>query len=88
MVEYVSSTSPVKLSESVATPIINKIEKLLEPENSTSSSVANIRNELQDSMEMNAKIFRTEKTLANQQEILGELRERSKNINVSDKSPF
>ena len=85
MVEYVSSTSPVKLSESVATPIINKIEKLLEPENSTSSSVANIRNELQDSMEMNAKIFRTEKTLANQQEILGELRERNKNINVSDK---
>ena len=61
------------------------LEKLLEPENNTSSSVSNIRNELQDSMEMNAKIFRTEKTLANQQEILGELRERNKNINVSDK---
>lgn len=85
MVEYVSSTRPDGLSESVATPIVNKIKKLLEPENNTPSSVASIRNELQESMEVNAKIFRTEKTLADQQEILGELREKSKNINVSDK---
>ena len=84
MVEYVSSTSPTRIPENVATPIVEKIESLLKSENKT-ESVSNIRNELQDTMERNAKIFRTEETLTEQKEILGELRERSKKISISDK---
>lgn len=49
-------------------------------------SVTKLRNELQESMTLNAGVFRTQKTLEAQKEILKELRERFKNISISDKS--
>jgi len=49
-------------------------------------SVTKLRNKLQESMTLNAGIFRTQKTLEAQKEILKELRERFKNISISDKS--
>lgn len=49
-------------------------------------SVAKLRNELQESMTLNAGVFRTQKTLEAQKEILKELRKRFKNISISDKS--
>jgi len=49
-------------------------------------SVTAIRNALQESMTLNAGVFRTHKTLEAQKEILKGLRERYKNIAISDKS--
>ncbi len=49
-------------------------------------SVTKLRNELQESMTLNAGVFRTQKTLEEQKEILKELRKRYKNIAISDKS--
>jgi len=49
-------------------------------------SVTKLRNELQESMTLNAGVFRTEKSLLEQKEILKGLRERFKNISIADKS--
>ncbi len=49
-------------------------------------SVTKLRNELQESMTLNAGVFRTHKSLETQKEILKELRKRFKNISISDKS--
>ena len=70
MVDYVSSTKSSPLSESAADDLSNKISELIEKEHTTEFSVAKIRSELQDSMEENAKIFRSKETLDNQTEIL------------------
>jgi succinate dehydrogenase / fumarate reductase flavoprotein subunit len=86
MVDYVSSTKASSLNESAADDLSNKISGLMEKEHTTEFSVAKIRSELQDSMEENAKIFRSKETLENQTEILSDLRERYKNVTVSDKS--
>lgn len=49
-------------------------------------SVTKLRNELQESMTLNAGVFRTHKSLEAQKEILKGLRERFKNISISDKT--
>ena len=85
MVDYVSSTKPMSLSENAAEDLSNKIEKLMEKDHSLEFSVPLIREELQDSMEENAKIFRTEETLEKQTEILSDLRDRYQNVTISDK---
>ena len=86
MVDYVSSTKASSLSESAADDLSNKITGFMEKEHTTEFSVAKIRSELQDSMEENAKIFRSKETLENQTEILADLRERYQNVTISDKS--
>ena len=85
MVDYVSSTKPMSLSENAAEDLTNKIEKLMEKDHSLEFSVPRIREELQDSMEENAKIFRTEESLQKQTEILTDLRDRYRNVTISDK---
>ena len=85
MVDYVSSTKASTLNESAADDLSNKINNLMEKEHTTEFSVANIRSELQDSMEENAKIFRSKETLDNQTEILANLRERYQNVTIQDK---
>jgi len=85
MVDYVSSTKPSSLSENAAEELVNKIERLLEKEHNPEYSVPKIREELQDSMEENAKIFRSDETLNNQTKILKNLRERYQNVTISDK---
>ena len=85
MVDYVSSTKASTLNESAADDLSNKINNLMEKEHTTEFSVANIRSELQDSMEQNAKIFRSKETLDNQTEILANLRERYQNVTIQDK---
>ena len=85
MVDYVSSTKPMSLSENAAEDLSNKIEKLMEKDHSLEFSVPRIREELQDSMEENAKIFRTEESLQKQTEILTDLRDRYRNVTISDK---
>lgn len=85
MVDYVSSTKASTLNESAADDLSNKINNLMEKDHTTEFSVANIRSELQDSMEENAKIFRSKETLDNQTEILANLRERYQNVTIQDK---
>ena len=85
MVDYVSSTKPSPLSENAAEELKNKIERLLEKEHNPEFSVPRIREELQDSMEENAKIFRSEESLKNQTNILKNLRDRYQNVTISDK---
>lgn len=48
--------------------------------------VTALRNELQESMTLNAGVFRTHKSLEEQKDILKELRKRYKNIAIADKS--
>ncbi len=85
MVDYVSSTKSSTLSENAAEELKNKIERLLEKEHNPEFSVPRIREELQDSMEENAKIFRSEESLKTQTNILKNLRDRYQNVTISDK---
>jgi len=85
MVDYVSSTKPSTLSENAAEELKNKIERLLEKEHNPEFSVPRIREELQESMEENAKIFRSEESLNTQTNILKNLRDRYQNVTISDK---
>ena len=85
MVDYVSSTKPSTLSENAAEELKNKIESLLEKEHNPEFSVPRIREELQDSMEENAKIFRSDESLKTQTNILKNLRDRYQNVTISDK---
>ena len=85
MVDYVSRTSIMPISDNAGEYVINKIKGLVEREHKNESSVANIREELQESMSSNAQIYRTEETLLKQTEILEDLRIRNKDITISDK---
>ena len=85
MVDYVSSTKPMSLSDNAAEDLTNKIENLMEKDHSLEFSVPRIREELQDSMEENAKIFRSEESLEKQTKILSDLRDRYQNVTISDK---
>ena len=85
MVDYVSSTKPMPLSDNAAEDLTNKIENLMEKNHSPEFSVPRIREELQDSMEENAKIFRSEDSLEKQTKILSNLRDRYQNVTISDK---
>lgn len=85
MVDYVSSTKPMALSDNAAEDLTNKIENLMEKDHSLEFSVPRIREELQDSMEENAKIFRSEESLEKQTKILSDLRDRYQNVTISDK---
>ena len=64
--------------------MIEEIERLRSA-NGT-EKVSKLREELQDSMTVNAGVFRTHETLEKQQEKLKELKERFKNIRIDDKS--
>ena len=85
MVDYVSSTKPFSLSENAGEDLKNKINNFIEKEHDPNFSVPRIREELQDSMEENAKIFRSEESLTKQTKILSDLRERYQNVTISDK---
>ncbi|MBL6627983.1 MAG: succinate dehydrogenase flavoprotein subunit [Candidatus Actinomarina sp.] len=85
MVDYVSSTKPMPLSDNAAEDLTNKIENLMEKNHNPEFSVPRIREELQDSMEENAKIFRSEDSLEKQTKILSNLRDRYQNVTISDK---
>ncbi len=85
MVDYVSTTKPFSLSENAAEDLVSKINVLMEKNHNVEFSVPRIREELQNSMEENAKIFRSEETLDKQTEILKNLRDRYQNVTISDK---
>ncbi len=82
-VEYVKTAKFVPLPADPAAGIRSLLDML---RNSTGTErIAAIRKELQDSMDRNAQVFRTEETLTEVTTVIEGLRERYKNIAVQDK---
>lgn len=82
-VEYVKTAEFVPLPDDAAAFVQGLIEQV-----STATGterIATLRRELQESMDDNAQVFRTEETLTQVTEVIENLRERYKNISVQDK---
>lgn len=82
-VEYVKTAEFTPLPEDPAAGIRDMLQ-LLRDSNGT-ERIAAIRKELQDEMDKNAQVFRTDESLAHVTNVIAGLRERYKNIAVQDK---
>ncbi|MFC8200900.1 succinate dehydrogenase flavoprotein subunit [Streptomyces sp. NPDC057298] len=81
--EYSATTPHVELPEDPASLVVDQIERL---RTSTGNErVADIRRELQETMDANVMVFRTEQTIKTAVEKIAELRERYRNVSVQDK---
>ncbi|WP_394279921.1 succinate dehydrogenase flavoprotein subunit [Microbacterium sp.] len=82
-VKYVQTADFVPLPEDPAKEVREMIEGLRS--NAGTERVATLRKKLQDEMDANAQVFRTEETLTNVMGTINDLRERYKNVHVDDK---
>ena len=82
-VEYVKTAEFVPLPEDPAAGVRDLLDTLRN--SSGTERIAAIRKELQEQMDMNAQVFRTDDTLAAVTETIHGLRERYKNVHVQDK---
>ncbi|MET9383826.1 succinate dehydrogenase flavoprotein subunit [Streptomyces sp. NPDC002928] len=81
--EYAHANDYAPLPENPESFVVEQIERL---RNSTGSErVANLRRELQDTMDANVMVFRTEQTIKTAVEKIAELRERYRNVSIQDK---
>lgn len=82
--EYSQRTATfVELPENPAQLVLDQIERL---RTSTGTErVATLRKELQETMDANVMVFRTEQTIKTAVEKIAELRERYKNVSIQDK---
>jgi Succinate dehydrogenase/fumarate reductase, flavoprotein subunit len=81
--EYAKTADWVPLPENPAAAVLELVERL---KNSNGTErVAAIRKELQDEMDRNAQVFRTDESLAKVTQTIYELRERYKNVAIQDK---
>ncbi|MEV6288958.1 succinate dehydrogenase flavoprotein subunit [Streptomyces sp. NPDC051896] len=81
--EYAHTAEYVELPENPESLVVEQIERL---RNSTGNErVATLRRELQETMDANVMVFRTEQTIKTAVEKIAELRERYKNVAVQDK---
>ncbi|MEU0204066.1 MULTISPECIES: succinate dehydrogenase flavoprotein subunit [unclassified Streptomyces] len=81
--EYAQKADFVELPESPAEFVLEQVERL---RNSTGSErVSVLRRELQETMDANVMVFRTEQTIKTAVEKIAELRERYKNVAIQDK---
>ncbi|MEU6063147.1 MULTISPECIES: succinate dehydrogenase flavoprotein subunit [Streptomyces] len=81
--EYSQKADYVELPENPEAFVVEQIEQL---RNSTGNErVAQIRRELQETMDANVMVFRTEQTIKTAVEKIAELRERYKNVAIQDK---
>ncbi|MFG2354700.1 succinate dehydrogenase flavoprotein subunit [Streptomyces sp. NPDC048521] len=81
--EYAHKADFVELPEAPESFVIEQIERL---RNSTGNErVATLRRELQETMDANVMVFRTEQTIKTAVEKIAELRERYKNVAIQDK---
>ncbi|MFJ3303368.1 succinate dehydrogenase flavoprotein subunit [Streptomyces sp. NPDC086549] len=81
--EYSHKADYVELPENPEAFVVEQIERL---RNSTGNErVATIRRELQETMDANVMVFRTEQTIKTAVEKIAELRERYKNVSIQDK---
>ncbi|MFF4763577.1 succinate dehydrogenase flavoprotein subunit [Streptomyces sp. NPDC001292] len=81
--EYAEKADFVKLPEDPESLVVEQIERL---RTSTGTErVATLRRELQETMDANVMVFRTEQTIKTAVEKIAELRERYKNVAIQDK---
>ncbi|MFE9023025.1 succinate dehydrogenase flavoprotein subunit [Streptomyces sp. NPDC007808] len=81
--EYSQRADFVELPEDPAQLVIEQVERL---RTSTGTErVATLRKELQETMDANVMVFRTEQTIKTAVEKIAELRERYKNVSIQDK---
>ncbi|GAA5038861.1 succinate dehydrogenase flavoprotein subunit [Microbacterium fluvii] len=82
-VEYVQTADFVPLPEDPAAEVRDMLEKLRT--NTGTERVAVLRKKLQEEMDANAQVFRTEETLTNVMGTIHDLRQRYQNVHVDDK---
>ncbi|MFG3248399.1 succinate dehydrogenase flavoprotein subunit [Streptomyces sp. NPDC048187] len=81
--EYAQKADFVELPEAPESQVVEQIERL---RSSTGTErVATIRRELQECMDANVMVFRTEQTIKTAVEKIAELRARYKNVSIQDK---
>jgi hypothetical protein len=81
--EYSAKADYVELPEDPASQVVSQVEHL---RNSTGTErVAALRLELQECMDANVMVFRTEQTIKTAVEKIAELRERYRNVSIQDK---
>jgi succinate dehydrogenase / fumarate reductase flavoprotein subunit len=81
--EYSQSADYVDLPDNPAQFVVDQVERL---RSSTGTErVATLRKELQETMDANVMVFRTEQTIKTAVEKIAELRERYKNVAIQDK---
>ncbi|MEU6145479.1 succinate dehydrogenase flavoprotein subunit [Streptomyces sp. NPDC047081] len=81
--EYSQKASFVELPENPAELVVSTIEQLRTA--TGTERVAVLRRELQETMDANVMVFRTEQTIKTAVEKIAELRERYKNVSIQDK---
>ncbi|MBN9213800.1 MAG: succinate dehydrogenase flavoprotein subunit [Microbacterium sp. SCN 70-200] len=82
-VQYVQTAEFVPLPEDPAKEVRDMLEGLRN--NAGTERVAVLRRKLQEEMDANAQVFRTEETLTNVMGTIHDLRQRYKNVHVDDK---
>ncbi|MFD7131304.1 succinate dehydrogenase flavoprotein subunit [Streptomyces sp. NPDC059894] len=81
--EYSQKADFVELPENPESLVVEQIERL---RGSTGNErVAELRRELQETMDANVMVFRTEQTIKTAVEKIAELRERYRNVSIQDK---
>ncbi|MDQ0583032.1 succinate dehydrogenase flavoprotein subunit [Streptomyces rishiriensis] len=81
--EYSQKAEYVELPENPAQQVIDQVEHLRA--STGTERVAELRRELQETMDANVMVFRTEQTIKTAVEKLAELRERYRNVSIQDK---
>ncbi len=81
-VEYATKAKQVPMPENAAQDVIDMLVKVRRA--SGKEKVAQLRKELQETMDKNAQVFRTEETLNEALEKIAELRARYENISIQD----
>jgi len=81
-VEYAKTATQVPMPENAAADVIAMIDKVRKAKGK--EKIAQLRKELQETMDKNAQVFRTEETLNEALEKVQELRKRYENISIQD----
>ena len=81
-VEYVKDAEQTPLPEDAELEVVQMIKKIRSAKGK--EKVATIRKELQETMDKNAQVFRTEESLDEAMEKIAELRERYEKISIQD----
>ncbi|MEY3561933.1 MAG: hypothetical protein RL068_1085 [Actinomycetota bacterium] len=81
-VEYAKTAKQVPVPENAADEVLAMLEKVRKAKGK--EKVAQLRKELQETMDKNAQVFRTEETLQEAFDKIQELRKRYENISIQD----
>ncbi|MEU0032502.1 MULTISPECIES: succinate dehydrogenase flavoprotein subunit [unclassified Streptomyces] len=81
--EYSAKAAFVELPDNPASQVVAQVERLRD--STGTERVATLRLELQECMDANVMVFRTEQTIKTAVEKIAELRERYKNVAIQDK---